>query len=299
MADPDRRTRAKIPPETAFQTKPQLLRAMIERALAAAVPFRWVAADEAYGDNGPLHHFLETTQIGYVLAVSRDHQITTEAGKVRADVMATQIPGQGWQRLSCGAGSKGVRWYDWALVATSSPDHRLLIRRSISAPGQLAFYLTYSPHNPHNPDHVPLRELVRVAGIRWTVEEAFQAAKNEAALDHYQVRLYQAWYRHSTLAMLALAFLAVTRAAHLPPSDPPDRLTPADSDRPHPQPTPDPPATIRHDQTIVTSANEIRRLFALLTRPPIDLAHIRHWFRWRLRHQSRARRCHYQQRQLR
>jgi SRSO17 transposase len=43
------------------------------------------------------------------------------------------------------------------------------------------------------------------------VEECFQAGKNDAALDHYQVRRYPPWYRYVTLAMLALAWLAVTR----------------------------------------------------------------------------------------
>jgi SRSO17 transposase len=42
------------------------------------------------------------------------------------------------------------------------------------------------------------------------VEETFQFTKNETGLDHYQVRKYHAWYRHTTLSMLAAAFLAVT-----------------------------------------------------------------------------------------
>jgi SRSO17 transposase len=52
----------------------------------------------------------------------------------------------------------------------------------------------------------------RVAGSRWHVEECFQQAKNEAELDHYQVRSWRAWYAHITLYVLALAWLAVTRA---------------------------------------------------------------------------------------
>jgi SRSO17 transposase len=57
-----------------------------------------------------------------------------------------------------------------------------------------------------------LRELVRVAGSRWAVEESFQTAKHEVGLDQYQVRRYDAWYAHITLAMLAAAFLVATRA---------------------------------------------------------------------------------------
>jgi hypothetical protein len=70
------------------------------------------------------------------------------------------------------------------------------------------------------PRAVTLAELVKVAGARWAVEESFQAAKNEAALDHYQARRHTAWYRHVTLAMCALAWLAVT-AARPPPGPAP------------------------------------------------------------------------------
>lgn len=226
VADPGRCARAKIPEQVGFATKPQLLQTMIERAIAAGVPFCWITADEAYGDNGPLRRFLENKQISYVLAVSCDHQITTGAGKIRADVMAKQVPRTGWQRLSCGDGAKGERRYDWALVATISATHHLLIRRSISKPSELAFYLCYAPAP------MPLRRLVSVAGARWTIEECFQAGKNEAAFDHYQVRLYPAWYRYVTLAMLALAFLAVTRAAFIDEPDPPEHISPVDPTEP-------------------------------------------------------------------
>ncbi|MEU9255715.1 IS701 family transposase, partial [Streptomyces sp. NPDC048270] len=51
-------------------------------------------------------------------------------------------------------------------------------------------------------------DLARVAGMRWAIEECFQAAKNECGLDEYEVRRYVGGYRHITLAMLAHAFLA-------------------------------------------------------------------------------------------
>lgn len=279
--DPDRCAAAQIPDDVGFATKPQLLQAMIERAIAAGVPFGWVSADEAYGDNGPLRRFLETEQVSYVLAVSCSHQITTGAGKIRADAITRQVPKAGWQRLSCGYGAKGDRRYDWALVATSSRSHHLLIRRSISKPTELAFYLC------HAPAPVPLRRLVTVAGARWTIEECFQTGKNEAAFDHYQVRLYPAWYRYMTLAMLALVFLAATRAALIHETDPDDATSPSDTA----------PIT-RSNQLIAISANEIRHLFALLTRPTINEHHTRHWSLWRRRHQTHARQAHYQRQHI-
>lgn len=265
--DPVRRARAKVPEHVGFATKPQLLQAMIERAITAGVPFGWVTADEAYGDNGPLRRFLHGRRINYVLAVSCAHHVTTGVGRLRADVLAQTLPDSAWQRRSCGNGAKGHRWYDWALIATTSPAHHLLVRRSITRPDELAFYLC------HTTKQVALPQLIKVAGIRWTIEECFQAGKNEAAMDHYQVRRYDAWYRYITLSMLALAFLTVTRA-HLAENEPDNR-----------------PAG---DQPVPLSANEIRRLFAMLCRPPADPHHIQHWSRWRIHHQTRARRCHYQ-----
>ena len=69
-----------------------------------------------------------------------------------------------------------------------------------------------------------LRTLVATAGARWAVEESFQTAKNEAGLDQYQVRRYDAWYAHITLAMAAAAFLVITRAAEAIKGAPPQAV---------------------------------------------------------------------------
>ena len=206
--DRDRCRRAGIGDEVAFATKPELARTMIGRAVAAGVPFSWVTADEAYGGNPKLRTWLEEQGIPYVMAVSRDARIATAAGSKRADELAALVPRDGWQRLSCADGSKGPRLYDWALIAAKSPQHHLLARRSLQPNEkgvlELAFFRCWSPRP------VALAELVAVAGARWGVEDCFAEAKNEAGLDHYQVRKYRAWYRHATPAMLAHAFLAVT-----------------------------------------------------------------------------------------
>jgi SRSO17 transposase len=203
-ADPDRCREAGIGEEVDFATKPELARRMLERARDAGALFSWFTADEAYGDNPGLRAWLEDQDINYVMAISCDQRLSTPTGRVRADELARMAPKRGWQRLSAGEGSKGQRLYDWLLIDPGNDIHQLLIRRSISTPTELAYYICHSG-NP-----VPLVELVRVAGSRWGVEETFQFAKNETGLDHYQVRKYQAWYRHITLSMLAAAFLAVT-----------------------------------------------------------------------------------------
>ncbi len=183
---------------------------MIDRALDAGVPFGWVAADEVYGENTPLRLSLEERHASYVLAVPKSFTVPPAAGPKRADALAALVPAAGWQQVSCGDGSEGPRFYDWALIATISPAHHLLVRRSLTSDAkgerELAFFTCHAPAG------TTLAELVQVAGTRWAIEECFQAAKNETGLDHYQVRRYGAWYRHAALSMLALAFLTVTAA---------------------------------------------------------------------------------------
>ncbi|MDQ0993897.1 hypothetical protein QFZ74_005125 [Streptomyces sp. V3I7] len=112
---------------------------------------------------------------------------------------------------SGGQGAHGERIYDWARVAIrpcweDGFGHWVLARRSISDPTEIAYYVCYGPATSR------LKDLAKVAAARWAVEECFQTAKGECGLDHYQVRLYRAWYRHITLAMAALAYLTATRS---------------------------------------------------------------------------------------
>jgi SRSO17 transposase len=201
----DRRrcAQAGISDDVDFATKPVLAQRMLARLVDSGADVGWFTADEAYGDNPGLRAWLDTEQINYVMAISCDTRFSTPTGRVRADELTASAPKRGWQRLSCGPGSKGQRLYDWLVIDPGKGKHLLLVRRSITKPTELAYYICHT-HTP-----VPLAELVRVAGCRWSVEETFQFAKNETGLDHYQVRRYDAWYRHITLSMLAAAFLTV------------------------------------------------------------------------------------------
>ena len=130
--------------------------------------------------------------------------------ELSAEQLAAAVPAEHWVALSAGHGAKGRRLYDWTRVElTRRPLARwqrwLLVRRS-RRDGELAFYACYGPAG------TSLVGLVRVAGTRWAIEEGFQQAKGEVGLDHYEVRRWPGWYRHITLALLAHAFLVVTRA---------------------------------------------------------------------------------------
>lgn len=270
-ADPDRLAAAGVPDDVEFATKPALAAGMIGRALQAGVSARWVAADEVYGNDPVLRAECEYHRIGYVLAIGCDRRVPTAAGPVRADALAARVPRYAWQRLSAGPGAKGHRYYDWAWISlapptTNSDDHAcwwLLVRRNRTT-GEMAFYRCYAPHV------VPLRELVRAAGSRWSVEESFQTAKGLAGLDEHQVRRWTSWKRWTLLAMTAHALLAVIAAGEHT-----DRPTPAG--------------------LIPLTCNEVRRLFVVLIVEPAGTRACPHaWSTWRRRHQHRSRTSHYQ-----
>src|SRR5215472_8368154 len=231
--DAERRREAGVPQEIRFATKPQLAQRMLARALAAEVPAAWVTGDSIYGGNRRLRVWLEQHEHPFVLAVTSDEPLWAVLdgrwGQPRADVIAAQVPDDGWHRLSAGQGAKGPRWYYWARVHLARLqltkqerrwDHWLLVRRSRSDPTDLAYYVVFAPAG------TALRTLARVAGERWRIEQSFELAKGEVGLDEYEVRRWDGWYRHMTLAMFALAYLAVLRAHLQAPAETPPTATP-------------------------------------------------------------------------
>jgi SRSO17 transposase len=274
-SDPERRRAAGIPEEVQFATKPRLAWEMIVSALEAGVKARWVTGDEAYGQDPQLRAALEARGTGYVMAVACSTRVRINQGRtpVRADTVAERLPATAWQRHSAGNGAKGPRHYDWAWIHIGTDEHRHLLIRRNRTTRELAFYVCWSPAT------VTLAELVRVAGVRWSVEECFQAAKGQVGLDHYQVRHWTSWHRHITLAMLALAFLTALAASSA-------------SERPA-QPT----HPTRSHLLIQLTVPEIRHLLAAVFNPPaVSAAKLLRWSNWRRQHQETARRSHYRRR---
>src|SRR3954449_3461581 len=218
--DAARLAAAHVPPGTAFTTKPRLALAMIERAIAAGVPFAWVAADSVDGV-GEIETALRQAGKGYVLGVNGSHSFNSWGDKPpvagTAEEIARALPASAWARLSAGEGTKGARLHDWAyleladLEAAEYDDglsglwtRGLLVRRSI-ADGELAFFTTWCPAG------TGIAMLVKVEGHRWAIEDAFETAKNELGLDHDETRSWHGWHRHVSLVMLAFAMLAAIR----------------------------------------------------------------------------------------
>jgi SRSO17 transposase len=210
VIDRPRCDEAGIPASVQFATKGELAQAMLERAFTANVPASWVVGDTIYGGD-ELRRWLDNQGRPYVLAVPCSHGIWTQGQQVEARTLVDQRPEEAWTCLSAGEGSQGPRLYAWACLALPYEHrpgwtHWLLVRRSLSAPTERAFYRVSAPADTR------VHEMVEAAGRRWTIEEGFEQAKGEVGLDHYEVRQWTAWYRHITLALLAHAHLEVSRA---------------------------------------------------------------------------------------
>ncbi len=285
--DPARLKAAHVSDDVGFATKPKLAARMIGRALAAHVPFAWVAADTVYGVS-EVERVLRRAGKGYVLGVTGDHLFHSwdkpqpVAGSALA--IAEALQPSDWQRLSAGAGTKGPRLHDWAYLELADLEAEefdaenpgvwtrgLLIRRHI-ANGDLAFFTTWCPAG------TPIETLVSVEGHRWAIEDSFETAKNELGLDHNESRSWHGWHRHVSLVMLAFAHDGChppARQCHTAPKNETiSRETAA-------------PPLIRW------SVQEVRRIAVRLAQRRIKPAHIIAWSLWRRAHQAAAQSAHF------
>ena len=234
---PERREQAQVPANETFQTKPEQAMAMLEHAWQAGVPMRWVAGDEVYGDSTALRDLIARQERWYLLAVRISTAAWTERPRVvepepqergrrcskvhlaEGEPSATTVkdvvaswPESRWQSLTVAEGEKGLITYDWGcqrIVESRNglpgPDAWLVARRSLSAPTDIAYYLSNAQID------TPLLKLAQVASTRYTVEQCIEEAKGETGLDEYEVRYWDSWHRHITLSMIAHAWLASVR----------------------------------------------------------------------------------------
>lgn len=213
MKDTARCKEAGVPQEVTFQTKPKMGLEMLKEAYQAGVAFTWVTGDCIYGDFRDIRMWVESVNKHYVMSVSGKEYVWIGSKQHKIGALLKTIPEEAWFEASCGHGSKGERIYEWYRTGVNSPDGTgcnrwLLVRRNRSKPEERRAYVCYAPED------MPASELIRVAGIRWTVETCFAESKSEVGLDQYEVRSYGGWYKHITLVCLAHAFLTVLKHTH-------------------------------------------------------------------------------------
>jgi len=237
----DRRERCGIPEGTAFRTKPELAREMIEALHATGcLPFGWVTCDEVFGDSHEFLEGLEEGKLRYLADVSVTTRVWLErpgtwvpparargprpsrervrpdtAPPVRVDALAAQLPPRAWRTYQVKAGEKGPIRARFAFVRAVAvrdelpgPDVWVLFRRSLGEPRELKVFLSNAPAD------TPRRELVRVSGMRWPIESCFEEAKGCLGMAGYQTRSWRGWHHHMTLVILAHHFVVRLKLRH-------------------------------------------------------------------------------------
>ena len=210
--DPKRRAEAGVPQEVAFANKIELAKRMLERAFEAGVPARWVAADAFYGRSHEFRAWLEERGRAYAVMVPKTNMVPLGGRKKKIERLAERLPEDAWSEVLPAEDSDERRPWEWACLGLAADPKKgmsrwLLVRRGSDDPEDLAFYQAYGPED------TSLEELVRICRDRWAIEVAFEEAKGEIGMDHYEVRKWGAWHRYVTLCLLAHAFLVVTRLA--------------------------------------------------------------------------------------
>jgi SRSO17 transposase len=205
--DLPRRRVAGIPDDLEFSTKPQLAMNQLDRLVAAELRAGWVAFDEVYGRSEALRKKTARAGLAYVGIIPCDYRVRLPCGTtIRADQAVAEAV---FERRSCGNGSKGPRYSDWAMTATATPGQYLLIRRLSSRPDSHTFYLCWAP-----PDHpASMTYFITIAGRRRPVEETFKTGKDVFGWDQTQARTWNGTCRHTALAALAQLRAAAIRNA--------------------------------------------------------------------------------------
>ncbi|MDR7436024.1 MAG: IS701 family transposase [Armatimonadota bacterium] len=237
-AHAEKRRRCGVPEDAEFQTKPQIALSMLEQAVnLGELPFRWVIADSLYGNSPTFREGVARLGKWYFVEVSSQTWVyrrrpallppvwsgrgrppkyprlrTPSHRPIRVDKLARRLPKEAWTRCIIKEGSQGPLIADLAVLRVTLA-HRgfpgeevwLVIRRKVEPPIEVKFYVSNAP-----PD-VSQGELIRLCGLRWSIESALKESKQGVGLADYETRSWRGWHHHMLLVMLAHFFLVRVR----------------------------------------------------------------------------------------
>jgi SRSO17 transposase len=255
-ADEQRRGKAKIPDEVAFQTKSELAVDLVERAVGWEVPRAPVLADHAYGENTWLRDRLQRAGCEYVLSIGPTTKVF-EAGTAFAVPRKKPNAARGPVRLRPDRPPEAIAALIARLAAASA--QTVAFR---DGPGgepvtsRFLFARVHAAHGWRDDDRrsgwregaeVPPREewliaewlagndeptdywisnlpadtaperLARLARMRWKMELDYKQLKGELGLDHYEGRSWLGWHHHTALVTAAHGFLTLERLSPFRP----------------------------------------------------------------------------------
>lgn len=233
--DKKRCKKAGVPDDIEFKTKSQLAHEMVRNARARRIRFAWVGFDGGYGKEPAFLNALEDDGEIFMADVHKDQPIYIEdpapylpekmgrgrnptrlvaaAPPMRVDKWVADQPEESWQRISFRESTKGrlqadflvQRVWTWNNTESTGRLRYLIVRREIGAKEEIKYSLSNAPEG------TAIERLAFMQGQRYFVERAFQDAKSNVGLDHYQVRGWQTWHHHMTMVMLAMLYMLETR----------------------------------------------------------------------------------------
>jgi SRSO17 transposase len=234
----EKRRACGVPEDLTFKTKPQIALDLLQEALdRGGLPFRWVAADELYGDSPAFRDGVAAMGKWYFTEIACSTLIWRRRPAVyvppwsgrgkrptklrlrtptnrprRVDSVVARLPKTSWTRATVKEGSQGPLVCDFAFLRVTEardglpgPEVWLVIRRNVADPSTVKFYFSNAPSD------IPLADLVRVSGMRWPIESIFEESKGEVGFDHYETRSWLGWHHHMVLSFLAHHFLVRLR----------------------------------------------------------------------------------------
>jgi len=247
--DKTRRTKAGVPKEIAFETKPQIALDQIRQAIADGVPKGIVLADAGYGNDTDFRDALTEMKLSYVVGVQSSIGVWApgtaplparpwsgrgrktkllrrdDATKpMKASDLATTLPRKMWKTVRWREGPKGDLLSRFAALrvrpshrdywrAEPRPEEWLLIEWPDGEDAPTKYWLSTLPAT------TPIATLVDTAKLRWRIERDFQDLKQEIGLDHYEGRGWLGFHHHAALSIAAYGFL-VSERSPIPPSAP-------------------------------------------------------------------------------
>lgn len=239
-----------IPDDLVFQTEPALGLEMLRRLAALTIlPFRWVAADERFGQNTGFLDGVDALGKLYLIEVPSNTRAWKRRPRVeppgpgllghvrtRPRLAASapparelrewirEIPRSAWHKRVIKTGSQGPMVAEFAFLrmtmvrdALPGPRQWVVFRRSLSDPPEVKYYASNAPAT------CPTSEFVRLSGLRWPVETTFKEGKGEVGMDHYETRTWLGWHHHMAhsfrahLFLIRLRLLFEKKAPRLPP----------------------------------------------------------------------------------
>jgi SRSO17 transposase len=247
--DVERRSKAGVPEEICFQTKPEIALDQIRAALADQVPPGLVLADAGYGIDTAFRTALTALGLRYSLGVQSSTSLwppgtaplppkpwsgrgrpptrvrrSPEQKPLSAEKLARSLPPPVWQRVTWRAGTNGLLTSRFAAVRVR-PAHRDEQRHE---PRPEEWFLIEWPEGEDAPTkywlstlppETPLAELVSQTKLRWRIERDYQELKQEIGLGHYEGRSWRGFHHHASLCIAAYGFL-VSERGRFPPSEP-------------------------------------------------------------------------------